>query len=102
MVVPPFAGETMRPQRGIDLDDGGAPDRNVPAVERPEMPALTEALTHVAQPRNSGMGRFRHRSRRVEMKHRLRPARALLGQTPPPAISRARHYCHTRPRERNR
>ena len=36
------------------------------------------------------MGRLRHRSLHVEVKHRFRAARAFLGQTPPPGIAHAR------------
>jgi len=35
------AGEAVAPQRRVDLDDGRAPGRNVPAVERPKMNART-------------------------------------------------------------
>jgi hypothetical protein len=39
-----FEREAAAPQRRIDLSDGGAPGRNVPAVERPEMHARPERI----------------------------------------------------------
>ena len=70
--------------------DGRPPGRNIPAVERPEMHAGAEALADEAQPGNPCMGGFRHRSLHVEVKHRFRAARALLGQTPPAGIAHTR------------
>jgi hypothetical protein len=78
--TPRLAGKDAAPQRWLDLRDSRAPDRNVPAVERPEMHPLSKLLADEAQPGNAGVGRFRHRTLHVEMKNRFCAARALFGQ----------------------
>ena len=85
-----LVGEAAAPQGRIDLGDGRASGRNVPAVERPEMHARPKPLADEAQPRNPGVGGFRDRSLHIEMKHRLRAAGAFLGQPPPAGIAHAR------------
>src|SRR5215207_2677313 len=81
--------EAAAPQRRIDLGDRRAAGRDVPAVKWPEMHASSEALADEAQPGNTGMGRFRHRSLNIEVKHRFGAAGALLGQAPPARIASA-------------
>ena len=53
------------------------------------MHALAQSLADEPQPRNSGMGGFRHRSLHVEMKHRFCTAGAFLCQARPAAIASA-------------
>jgi len=72
--------EAARPQGRIDLGNRRMPGRNVPAVERPEMHTLPELPPDEAQPRNPGMGGFRHRALHVEVKHRFCAAGALLSR----------------------
>jgi hypothetical protein len=54
------------------------------------MGAIAETLADKAQPRDTCMGGFRHRSLNIELKDRLRAARALLGQPSPAGIAHAR------------
>jgi type I restriction enzyme R subunit len=74
--------------REANLGLGGFPrDGSLAAFLNPD---LWPPLADEAQPGNAGMGGFRHRSLHVEVKHRFRAARALLGQAPPAGIARSR------------
>jgi hypothetical protein len=86
---PAFASEATVSQRGIDLGDYGAPGRNIPAIERPEMHALADTLADEPQPGDAKIGGFCHQSLYVEMKNRFRIPRALLGQPPPAGTAHA-------------
>jgi hypothetical protein len=90
IAVAAFTGEAAAPQRRVDLGDGRAPGRNVPSVEWPEMHMIAQTLVDEAQPRNSGMGRFRYRSLHVEMKNGFRAAGAYLGQPASASLAHAR------------
>ena len=54
MGVAPIAWEAVTPQRRINLNDCRLARRHLPAVERPEMNPISQALTEKAQPRNAG------------------------------------------------
>ena len=92
-----LAGEAARPQRRIDLGDGGSAGRNVPAVEGPEMDARPKPLPDEAQPWNASMGGLGHAALHVEMKHRFGAAGARLGQAPPAGTAGARRAGADRP-----
>ena len=80
------ASEAVVPQSGIDLGNGGAPGRNVPAVERPEVHALAQPLADVAEPRNTGMSGCRDLSIYSESEYRFCGANAALDQAAPVSV----------------
>ena len=68
MAVAIAALKFAAPQCRIDLSNSRLALWDVPAVERPEMHAAAELLANVAQPGDTGVARFCHRSLNVEMK----------------------------------
>jgi hypothetical protein len=86
------AGFGPDPRRAINRDME-MPDarRHIERLRaEPEMGPLSEALTDEAQPRDAGMGGFRHRSLHVELEDGFRAAGTLLGQPPPAGIAHTR------------
>jgi len=90
MGIPVLAREASVPQGGIDLRHNRSPRRDLPAIERPEMDPAGSSLSKMAQPRNSGVGRLRHRALHVEMEDRF-CSRADFCQAPPTWVARTSH-----------
>ncbi len=85
----PIAGEAAAPQRRINLDDGGTPRRNLPAVKGPEVNPVAQPPADKGQPGNAGMSRFRYRALHVEMKDGLGGASLLFRQPSPARVALA-------------
>jgi hypothetical protein len=87
---PVLARETPVPHPGIYLGYGRATGGDNPTVEGPEVDLRAEPLPYETKPRKTGVSRFRHRSRHMEVENGFRRAGALLRQTAPTRVATAR------------
>ena len=84
---PSLARERPFPERRVNFSDDRAIERNAPAVERPEMDAVFDLLSDIAQPRDTCVRGLRHRPLHVELEHGFGSACPQFGQPPPSRIA---------------